>query len=106
MSATEILTLTVSIVCPVCSLIIAMVTMFNKNKKDIKQEEQKHGSLLTELEYIKSSIDRIEMKINNIDTKQVELTQRLIIVETKLNEHIDNKMIHNIKGEQLWALKK
>ena len=37
MSATEIITLTVSIVCPVCSLIIAMVTMFNKNKKDIKQ---------------------------------------------------------------------
>ena len=101
MSATEILTLTVSIVCPVCSLIIAMVTMFNKNKKDIKQEEQKHGSLLTELEYIKSSIDRIEMKINNIDTKQVELTQRLIIVKTKLNEHIDNKIIHHIKGELL-----
>lgn len=46
MSATEILTLTVSIVCPVCSLIIAMVTMFNKNKKDIKQEEQKHGALV------------------------------------------------------------
>ena len=43
----------------------------------------------------------IEMKINSIDTKQVELTQRLIIVETKLNEHIDNKIIHNIKGEQL-----
>ena len=46
MSATEILTLTVSIVCPVCKLIIAMVTMFNKNKKDIKQEEQKHGALV------------------------------------------------------------
>lgn len=46
MSVTEILTLTVSIVCPVCSLIIAMVTMFNKNKKDIKQDEQKHGALV------------------------------------------------------------
>ena len=101
MSATEILTLTVSIVYPVCSLIIAMVTMFNKNKKEIKQEEQKHGALLTELDYIKSSIDRVEMKINNIDTKQVELTQRLVIVETKLNEHIDNKMIHNVRGERL-----
>ena len=30
MTATEILTLTVSIVCPVCSLIIAMITVFNK----------------------------------------------------------------------------
>ena len=43
MSATEILTLTVSIVCPLCSLIIAMVTMFNNNKKAVKQEEQKRG---------------------------------------------------------------
>lgn len=82
MSATEILTLTVSIVCPVCSLIIAMVTMFNKNKKDIKQEEQKHGSLLTELEYIKSSIDRIEMKINNIDTTENTTTEEAPITDT------------------------
>ena len=47
MSATEILTLTISIVCPMCSLIIAMVTMFNKNNKNIKQDGQKRGAIPT-----------------------------------------------------------
>lgn len=97
MNTNNVIVLIVSILCPICSLVIAALAFRRNSKKDTQSEGQEKGIMLTEMGYIKSGIDRIEKRIDQLDAKQDAMARRLTTVETKLEDHLKDKNSHNYK---------
>jgi hypothetical protein len=97
MTVGDITTIIVSTVVPITT---AAITYFNYKrsvKKDTKNEGQEKGILLTEIGYIKSGVDRIDKRTEQLDLAQSEQGKEIAKLEAIVNAHLNDYNSHNYK---------
>lgn len=95
MTATEIILAIISVVGTVSSITFAYLAFHRSSKGDHKQEGKNEGVLISDVGYIKSSIDRIEKTLDKLEEKYDDLHTRIIKIEQKVDDHIKNNSLHN-----------
>lgn len=72
-----------------CAIVFGYIAFMRTKKKDNTDEGQNKGVMLTEIGYIKSGVDDIKRKQDQLDSKQTAFFERLVCVEqsTKQAHH-------------------
>jgi peptidoglycan hydrolase CwlO-like protein len=99
MDTTTIVLSIISVVGTFSSIIFAYLAFHRNSKGDSKQTGKNEGVLISDVGYIKSSLDRIEKQLDKLEEKYDDLHTRIIKVEQKMDDHINNKGIHNLGGK-------
>ena len=73
----------------ISSIAFAYLAFRRNDNKDIRTNATKEAELLLDIKYIKSSSDRMEKKIDRLDSNYHELLSRIIKVEERLDNHIN-----------------
>lgn len=94
MTQIEIVLTFISVLGTVSSILFAYLAFHKNSKLDEKKDGKSEGVLLSDVGYIKSSIDRIEKTLDKLQTKYDDLHTRLVMVEEKVTNHIENENIH------------
>lgn len=63
---------------------IAYTSIRRTKEKDNLKEAIDNGILLSDIGYIKKTLDRIEKRMENVETNYSDLLRRLIILEEKV----------------------
>lgn len=71
----------VGLVCTVLGAVISYATFSRNKAKDNKKTGEETGVILTEIGYIKSSIDTANKKLDRQEERNIELMSRLAAVE-------------------------
>ena len=99
MDSLEITLTIISVMSSISSILFAFLTFKRNTKGDNKQEGKNEGVLISDVGYIKSSIDRIEKTLDKLEEKYDDLHSRIIKIEQKVDDHIRNESIH-LKGDK------
>lgn len=99
MTASEIILSVISVVGTLSSILFAYLAFRRNEKSDSKKDGKSEGVLISDVGYIKSSIDRIEKTLDKLQEKYDDLHSRVIKVEQKVDDHIKNDSIHISGGE-------
>lgn len=78
--ATIILSI-ISVLGTISSITFAYLAFKKNNKHDDKNEGKTHGVLISDIGYIKSSIDRMERSLEKVEERSLEHSNRLIELE-------------------------
>ena len=70
------------------SIIFAYLAFRRNDKKDIKTCATQEAELLSDMKWLKSSVSRMEKKINEIDDNYKELGIMVIKIKERLDNHI------------------
>ena len=81
MDSTEIVLTIISVLGTISSILFAYLAFKRSNKQEHKDEGKNEGVMLSEIGYIKSSIDRIEKSLNHLEERYTDLSNRLVKVE-------------------------
>lgn len=100
MTTIEIVLTFISVLGTLSSILFAFLAFHRNSKGDEKKDGKGEGVLLSDVGYIKSSIDRIEKTLDKLQTKYDDLHARLILVEEKVNNHIEDQNIHKQGGKK------
>ena len=65
----------------VCAIVFGYIAFMRAKRKDNTDEGQNKGVMLTEIGYIKSGVDDIKRKQDQLDAKQTTYLERLVCVE-------------------------
>lgn len=100
MDSTEIVLAIISVLGTISSILFAYLAFKRCNKQEHKDEGKNEGVMLSEIGYIKSSIDRIEKSLNHLEERYTDLSNRLAKVEESTkNAHKRITELHDeIKG--------
>ena len=100
MDSTEIVLTIISVLGTISSILFAYLAFKRSNKQEHKDEGKNEGVMLSEIGYIKSSIDRIEKSLNHLEERYTDLSNRLVKVEESTkNAHKRITELHDeIKG--------
>lgn len=98
MNEIDIVLSVISVVGTLSSILFAFLTFRRNDKGDNKQEGKNEGVLISDVGYIKSSIDPIEKTLDKLEEKFDDLRSRIIKIEQKVDDHINNESIH-VKGD-------
>lgn len=100
MDSTEIVLTIISVLGTISSILFAYLAFKRNNKQEHKDEGKNEGVMLSEIGYIKSSIDRIEKSLNHLEERYTDLSNRLVKVEESTkNAHKRITELHDeIKG--------
>ena len=74
-------TVIISVVSFISSFIFAYLTFKKEINKDITLNAKNEGSLLSDIKYIKSGIDKLEEKLERVEISYIDLLQRVIKLE-------------------------
>lgn len=86
------------IICTILGGLIGYAT-FSKNKeKEDKNEGQQAGVILTELGYIKGSVDGLNRKIDRQEERNLEMVTRMTAVEASAAQA--HKRIDRLEGRE------
>ena len=99
MDSLEITLTIISVMSSLSSILFAFLAFKRNTKGDNKQEGKNEGVLISDVGYIKSSIDRIEKTLDKLEEKYDDLHSRIIKIEQKVDDHIRNESIH-LKGDK------
>ncbi len=87
----------ISILGTISTIIFAFLAFRRNDKSDIRDNAKTEGALISDIGYIKSSIDRMEAKLDKQENNYQGLLTRVIKVEEsyntlyeKLNKHISH----------------
>ena len=90
----------------ISSIFFAYLAFKRNVKGDNHDQGKNEGVLISDVGYIKSSIDRIEKSLSKLEEKSNALEGRIIKIEEKentiektLDEHIKNKSLHSKGGK-------
>ena len=83
---------------PVIAVVVAILVARRNKDKDHENVGQERGAMQSDIGYIKSSTDRIERQITQLDNKQDAMSERLARLETRVEEHLKDKNAHNFKA--------
>lgn len=100
MTGIDIVLTIISITGTFSSIVFAMLAFRRNDRGDHKQEGKNEGVLISDVGYIKSSIDRIEKSIDKLEEGHAATKERLTKLETEVRDHINNNDIHKSKGGQ------
>ncbi len=81
MDSTDIVLTVISVMGTLSSILFAYLAFKRGNKQEHKDEGKNEGVMLSEIGYIKSSIDRIEKSLNHLEERYADLSNRLVKVE-------------------------
>ena len=81
MANTDIALTIISVLGTVSSILFAFLAFRRNDKKDTKENGKNEGVILSEIGYIKSSIDRMESKLNKVESNYYSMLERIIKVE-------------------------
>ena len=70
------------------SIIFAYLAFRRNDKKDIKIHATQEAEILSDMKWLKSSVSRMEKKINEMDDNYKELGITVIKVKERLDNHI------------------
>lgn len=99
MNGNEIILSIISVVGTLSSILFAYLAFRRNDKTDTKKDARSEGVLISDVGYIKSSIDRIEKTLDKLQEKYDDLHSRVVKIEQKVHDHVNNDQIHIIKGE-------
>jgi hypothetical protein len=81
---TEIVTMVVGLCASISGIIFAFVGYKRNERKDNINIGKDEGSIVTDIAYIKSSVDRMERNISIVDDRYRSMAERLAKVEEGL----------------------
>lgn len=106
MSTLEIVVTLIGVLGTISSIFFAVLAFRRNDRGDHRDQGKNEGVLISDVGYIKSSIDRIEKSLAKLEEKSNLLEGRLIKVEEKsinlekmIEEHIKNKGLHSKGGK-------
>ena len=82
----EIIMFITSTFMTILSILIAYIALRRNKEKDHLKEALDNGVLLSDIGYIKKTLDRIEKRMENVEVNYNDLLRRIIILEEKCNE--------------------
>lgn len=74
----------IGVVCTVVGALLPYLAFIRTKGKDDKNEGQQAGVMLTELGYIKGSVDTINKKMDKQEERNLELVERMSAVESSV----------------------
>ena len=77
----EIIMFITSTFMTVLSILIAYIALRRNKEKDHIKEALDNGVLLSDIGYIKKTLDRIEKRMENVEVNYNDLLRRIIILE-------------------------
>lgn len=100
MDSVDIVLTIISVLGTLSSILFAYLAFRKGERSDHKDEGKNEGVMLSDIGYIKSSIDRIEKSLNHLEERYTELSNRLVKVEESTkNAHKRITELHDeIKG--------
>jgi len=75
----------VSILGTISAILFAYIAFKRNDKSDVRNNAKSEGALLSDIGYIKSSIDRMESKLDKQESNHQSLLTRVIKVEENYN---------------------
>lgn len=81
MEASTIVLSIISVIGTLSSILFAYLAFKRNNKSEDKNEGKSQGVLISDVGYIKSSIDRMERNLDKVEERYHELLTRLVKVE-------------------------
>ncbi len=78
----------------ITSITFSYLAYKRSGNKDLHSQAQREGILISDIAYIKSSIDRMESKLDNVENNYQSLLMRIV----RLEENYNN-LINKAKGE-------
>lgn len=81
----ETLLTVVSILGTISTILFAYIAFKRNDKSDVRNNAKSEGALLSDIGYIKSSIDRMESKLDKQESDYQSLLTRVIKVEENYN---------------------
>jgi peptidoglycan hydrolase CwlO-like protein len=75
----------ISIVGTISTIIFAYLAFRKNETKNISEIAKSEGALLNDIKYIKSSIDRMEKKLDKVEVNYNSLLSRVIRLEENIN---------------------
>lgn len=91
---TEIIFSLIGVIGVITSITFSYLAYKRTGNKELQREAQREGILISDIAYIKSSIDRMETKLDNVENNYHLLLMRII----KLEEGYNN-LINKNKGD-------
>lgn len=100
MNSTNIALTIISVLGTISSITFAFLAFRRNDKRDHKDAGKNEGIMLSEIGYIKSSIDRIEKSLNHLEERYADLSNRVTRIEesTKNAHQRINELHDEIKG--------
>lgn len=92
---TELIISLIGAIGVITSIAFSYLAYKRSGNKDLHNEAQREGILISDIAYIKSSIDRMESKLDNVENNYQSLLMRIV----KLEENYNN-LINKIKCEK------
>lgn len=86
----------VGLVCTVLGAVISYLSFFRNKSKDDRNDGHQAGVMLTELGYIKGSVDSINKKMDKQEERNMEIVERLSSVEASAKQA--HKRIDRLEG--------
>ena len=77
----EIITYLISTFISILSILIAYMALRRNKEKDTMKEALDNGVLLSDIGYIKKTLDRIDKRLENVEINYNDLLRRIIILE-------------------------
>lgn len=81
MDSVDIALTFISVLGTVSSILFAYLAFKRSERSSHRDEGKNEGVMLSEIGYIKSSIDRIEKSLNHLEERYTDLSNRLVAVE-------------------------
>lgn len=81
---TEAIVILVGLCASVTGILFSFIGYRRNERNDSRVAGKNEGTMVTDIAYIKSSVDRMEKNINSIDARYIDMTERL----AKLEENV------------------
>lgn len=91
---TEFIISLIGVIGVITSITFSYLAYKRSGNKDLHSQAQREGILISDIAYIKSSIDRMESKLDNVENNYQSLLMRIV----RLEENYNN-LINKAKGE-------
>lgn len=78
---TEVIVLIVGLCASISGILFSFISFRRNDRNDSRVAGKNEGTMLTDIAYIKSSVDRMEKNINSIDARYIDMAERLAKVE-------------------------
>lgn len=69
-----------------CAIIFGYAAFHRAGKKEVHEDGEESGTLLTEIGYIKSGVDDIKRKQDKQDEQYLKITERMAAVESSAKQ--------------------
>lgn len=95
----NILTITIGVISLASSIFFAYLAFRKESNKDIMNTAKKEGTLLSDIGYIKAGIDKLERKLDKVESNYQDLLTRVIKLEEITNIKIKIKKVEEEKND-------